>query len=202
MNNKKNHSKQQQQQQINMVSTVCYAFCWFEGDKWRTSENRFHTDTSGRHSDVKMGQFLRDTGFRKTLDSHRPNRFAIVSVNLYNLNWYGPSISKYISNKLNKSPDEFKFTNDQIYKSKGGNNVCTLKDIWSYDIPESEIVTIIKDLFQTEDHERFYLNNTNGNEIDYKLSFAFNLIKEKSVPEVRNDVENYTLMICAPQFNI
>ena len=48
------------------------------------------------------------------------------------------------------------------------------------------------------DHKHPY----NDNEIAYKLSFAFNLIKEKSVPKVRNDVENYTLMICAPQFNI
>tara|TARA_B100001063_G_C16734460_1_gene541187 strand:+ start:118 stop:729 length:612 start_codon:yes stop_codon:yes gene_type:complete len=203
MNNKKTIQKQQQQQQqINMATTVYYAFCWLEGDKWRTSENRFHTDTTGMHRDVKMGQFLRDTWFRKTLDTHTSNRFAIVSVNLYNLTWYGPSISKHISNKLNKSPNEFKFTNDQIYRSKTGDNVCTLKDIWRYEISESERVTITKDLFQTEDHERFYLNNTNDNEIDYKLSFAFNLIKEKSVPKVRNDVENYTLMICAPQFNI
>ena len=42
----------------------------------------------------------------------------------------------------------------------------------------------------------------NHNEIDYKLSFAFNLIKEKTVPHVQTDVENYTLMICAPEFSL
>ncbi len=202
MNNKNNNSKTKTQQQINMAPIVYYAFCWFEGDKWRTSEHRFHTDTSGNYRDVRTGQFLRDTWFRKTLDTHRSNRFAIVSVNLENLSWYGPSISKHISKKLNESPNEFKFSNDHIYTNQTGKASCSLKDIWYYEITNSEVITITKDMFSVEEHERFYFDNKNHNEIDYKLSFAFNLIKEKTVPHVQTDVENYTLMICAPEFSL
>ena len=202
MNEKKNNSKTKTQEQINMAPRVFYAFCWFEGDKWRTSQHRFHTDTSGSYRDVRTGQFLRDTWFQKTLYTHITNRFAIVSVNLENLSWYGPSISKHISNKLNESPDEFKFLNGHIYTNETGRASCSLKDIWYYEITNSEVVTATKDLLQVEEQERFYFDNKNSNEIDYKLSFSFSLIKEKSAPVVQNEVENYTLMISAPEFSI
>jgi hypothetical protein len=201
MNNKNNQQKTNKHT-LNMSPTVFYAFCWFEDDKWKTSEHRFHTDTSGSYTDVKMGQFLRDTWFRKNIYADKPNRFAIVSVNLENLSWYGPSISKHISKKLNESPDEFKFPNDHIYTNETGRASCTLKDIWYYEITNKEVITATKDLLQVESHERLYFDNKNHNEIDYKLSFAFNLIKEKPVNDVETDIENYSMFICAPEFSV